>query len=283
MTFALLVTGGAGFIGSAVARELSARDDIRVTWVAHHRRVPSQPGRSRVITRNIADPASIRGITVGADAVLHLAHAITGPVERLVAVNDVGARTIAHEAATTATRLVAVSTAAVYGHALSPGVDIHQLREAPGSAVSATRTAGDKHIVDAGGTVVRPHLVLGAGDRWVIPRAADLVARFGWAITGDAVHSVIDVDDLAVRLISAAVDDPAPPGVWLAAERTPRSLRPSIATELQRRGLRPADPTEPARITSSAESQALEHDRMLLSTNHYLTCTCANAPAAFRT
>lgn len=277
MSQTLLVTGGTGFIGSAVARVLTThRSDVDVVWAVRSR-VPTLAGHgARAVAVDVTNPSTVRGIAHGVDAVIHLAHLITGSAENLHAVNDTAAQAIADEAVTTGARLVSVSTASVYGPGPWDGADIHALPEAPTSLVSATRAAGDHHILDAGGIVLRPHLVLGDGDRWVIPRAAELVRQFGWPIIGTALHTVIHVNDLATRLVALALDQAARPGVWLASAPEPAYLYPWIAARLRHEHQRPAksvvNPATAIQSMPAHQRQRLTHDLHLIATDHYLRC-----------
>lgn len=273
----MLVTGSTGFIGSAVTHVLSQRRDVDIVW-ALRSPVEKRAGPGRVVRIDMTDSSSLRGIANRVDVVIHLAHLISGPSELLRAVNDRGARVLASEAGESGARLVAVSTAAVYGAGPWHGVDIHDLVEAPTSPVSATRADGDRHILDAGGAVVRPHLVLGRGDRWVIPRAAAIVAEFGWPAIGNALHSVISVETLATQLVDLALAPHPPTGVCGAYDPEPRLLSPMIAHRMRLDGLRPASTaTDPALATASApieQRKRLWHDLRFISTTHHLTCSC---------
>lgn len=98
----------------------------------------------------------------GVDAVIHCASRINGDEQTTRTVNDLGTRALVDEAVRAGVgRTVYLSTAAVYGRgpftALVPG----RAPLAPGSPTSVTRAAAENHVLAAGGTVLRPHLVYG--------------------------------------------------------------------------------------------------------------------------
>ena len=75
MARVILVTGGAGFIGSNLARLVVARgdtlrilDDLSVGSLAYLDGVPHQ-----LVRGSLADPASVKAAVTGADAIVHLA------------------------------------------------------------------------------------------------------------------------------------------------------------------------------------------------------------------
>jgi 2-alkyl-3-oxoalkanoate reductase len=103
-------------------------------------------------------------------------------------------------------RLVYVSTAAVYGPGPFRDLPVDGASLRPASPASRTRAAAEQYVRDAGGLVVRPHLIYGQGDRWFLPALTTMITRLGAVIDGGrAVHSVIDVDTLAesLQLLSA--------------------------------------------------------------------------------
>lgn len=283
----LLVVGGSGFTGRAVASALARRPHVQVRWTTHRTPSPCR-ANDEIVHADLSDPATVRGLAGDCDAVIHLGHQITGTPTELAAVNDTGAGALADEATRAGARLVALSTAAVHGAGPWQGEDIHTLPEAPTSVLSRTRLAGDHRVLAAGGTVIRPHLVIGPGDRWVIPRAADLVAAFGWAVCGTARHSVITVADLADHLLDTATESPTgggehQGGVRLAAGADPTTLRSAIAAHLRATGRRPA-PSAQRNVghTRIAADPRRAHDIDLLSADHYLTCTCTSTARSTR-
>ncbi|MCX4760477.1 NAD-dependent epimerase/dehydratase family protein [Streptomyces sp. NBC_01275] len=247
----VVLTGATGFIGSHTLRALRDRNgrggaDRAVRVRALVRRIPEGAGSGPVewVRGDLADPAAVRGLCEGARAVVHLASYI-GAEERLgEAVNVDGARALMAEATRAGVRrVVHLSTAAVYGAGPHRGVEVDEMPAEPVSVVSRTRLAGEAYARRAGAVVLRPGIVLGAGDRWVVPALRELVERVPaeWD-GGRALLTVMDVGDLA-RLIAAVAVGPrrVPPGVYHAGHPDPVRIGDLLA-ELAAHGVLPPRP-----------------------------------------
>lgn len=224
----VLVTGAAGFIGGAVLPLLEAAG-AHVRVLAHRRPVASGP-HTETVDGDLTDPASLRGIARDVDAVLHLASYIGKDEERCGAVNAEGTRRLVAEAERAGvSRFVQLSTAAVYGNG-----PFRELREGdaeprPVSPTSRSRLRGERFVLDAGGAVLRPYLVYGTGDRWVMPALLRMLRALpsGLPERGTALLSLTEVGGLAASLAHLTVN--APPrraaGVFHACPDRPVSLR----------------------------------------------------------
>ena len=216
----IVLTGATGFIGSAVLRELAGRAG-RVRALAR-RDAGSRPPGVEWVRGDLSAPDSLRGICDGADVLLHLASCVGSDADRCAAINERGSAAIAAEAVRAGVpRLVSLSTTAVYGPGPHAGLDVDEVPPAPVSPASRTRLAGEVPVLAAGGVVLRPGLVLGAGDRWVVPALAEFLRRVParWD-GGRALLSVVDVRDLA-RLIAALTARTVPGGIYHASHPVP--------------------------------------------------------------
>lgn len=107
-------------------------------------------------------------------------------------------------------RTVLVSTAAVYGPGPHRGITERDMAPAPASATSRTRLLAERSVLAAGGTVLRPPLVYGAGDVWLVPGIAELLERVPALPEGGRARlSLVPVDDLA-RLLATLARTPRP-------------------------------------------------------------------------
>ncbi|MFF7310806.1 NAD-dependent epimerase/dehydratase family protein [Streptomyces sp. NPDC008137] len=202
MTADLLITGASGFVGGQVAAAAHRQPGVRVRRLS--RRTPTGPAS---VHGDLGDPASLRGVCAGTDVLVHCATRISGDAETLEAVNDVGTKALVEEAVRCGVgRIVYVSTAAVYGRGPFRGVRPGEVPIAPASATSRTRAAAERHVLDAGGLVLRPHLIHGEGDRWVVPGLVWLLGELSATLTGcQALQSMIDVTTLGRAVVAAAL------------------------------------------------------------------------------
>ncbi|MET9608658.1 NAD(P)-dependent oxidoreductase [Streptomyces sp. NPDC006512] len=229
----ILVTGGAGFVGSHVSALLSAGDGPALRLLTHHRHAPAGADAAEVVTGDLTDPASLRGICEGVTTVLHLAARIGGTEEECRAVNAEGTRALLAEAARAGVRrFVQLGTAAVYRDVPHRGEAEGELEERPSSATSVTRLEGERMVLAAGGTVLRPHLVYGRGDIWLVPALVQLMGRLpNWVDGGRARISMISVDALAGAVADLARLPEVPGGQVLhASHPEPVTSRELITT-----------------------------------------------------
>ncbi|MBW5487071.1 NAD-dependent epimerase/dehydratase family protein, partial [Streptomyces bambusae] len=160
-----------------------------------------------VVRGDLARGESLTGVCEGVTTLVHLAARIGGTEAECRAVNVEGTRALLAEARRAGVdRIVQVGTAAVYRDGAHRGAAEGELVEDPGSVTSVTRLEGERLVLAAGGTVLRPHLVYGRGDQWVVPSLLGLLARLPyWVDGGRARMSMVSVDALAGAVAGLAV------------------------------------------------------------------------------
>ncbi|MFI2209744.1 NAD-dependent epimerase/dehydratase family protein [Streptomyces sp. NPDC020141] len=304
------MTGAGGFIGGRVAAAARAVPGARVILMSrsplpdradrtHHSdaadpadasdrsesgdRSPSRDRSAsgdpavRHVRADLRDPASLRGVCDGVDIVLHCAVRIGGPDPAVRAVNEHGTRALVAEAERAGVgRLVQVSTASVYGRGVFRDAEPSGLPIAPGSETSRSRAAAEHIVLAAGGTVLRPHLVVGAGDRWAVPGLVRLHRRLAATVDGwRALLSAVDVDDLARAVTAVATAPGDASGVWHPNHPAPMSCADVFTALEHGLGLPPATAdigVEEARRRLAGDSVSLHHLAML-TTDHWFAST----------
>ncbi|WP_322872163.1 NAD-dependent epimerase/dehydratase family protein [Streptomyces goshikiensis] len=228
----VVLTGATGFIGATVLRELAGyRETPGAGGLAHlrvvGRRMPEEAADAvdEWVPADLAEPGTLRRVCEDADVLLHLA-ALIGPDEaRCAAVNVDGTAALMDEALRAGVRrIVHLSTTAVYGPGPHRGIAVDGVVPAPASPASRTRLAGEAYALAAGAAVLRPGLVLGRGDRWVVPVLAELLDAVPalWD-GGRGMLSAVAVDDLARLIARLGLAGGLTGRVWHASHPDPVS------------------------------------------------------------
>ncbi|TSD47556.1 NAD(P)-dependent oxidoreductase [Rhodococcus sp. KBS0724] len=196
-----LVLGATGFIGSAVMNQLVSQNENTAIGFVRTDSAVQQLSRNGIAASigEINDSASLRAAMSQASTVICCVSYVGADEQQCIHVNQHGIRNVASIAtAVGVERLLYVSTAAVYGPGPFRDLPVNGAPLRPLSPASRTRALAEKFVRDAGGLVIRPHLVYGPGDRWFLPTLTRIVSRLDSIIDdGNAVLSVVDVDLLA--------------------------------------------------------------------------------------
>ena len=213
MTLTVALTGGTGFLGGAILRELSAKGHRLRVLLRRSLQNSAVPDGAASVIGSLDDPSSLARLVEGADAVVHAAGTIKAiDAQMFEQVNREGAAAVAQVAAMAGVRrFVLISSLAARSPLLS--------------AYAASKRAGELECQKRLGsalTVLRPPVVYGPGDRETLPlfRAA---AHGVFPIPGppDARLSFIHVADCAAAVDAALAASQVPAGVFEIDDGTP--------------------------------------------------------------
>lgn len=151
----ILVTGGAGFIGSHVVERFHRDHDVTVLDDLRSGHLRNLEGlRHRLVRGSILDEAALADAAAGADLVFHLAAMVSVPEsvaqpEACEALNVTGtARVLAAARKARAAKVVLASSAAIYGD--NPTVPkLETMEPEPRSPYAATKLAGERLLAEA--------------------------------------------------------------------------------------------------------------------------------------
>jgi nucleoside-diphosphate-sugar epimerase len=149
----VLVTGGLGFIGIALARALAARGTQLVLFDFVGDRDAAPPG-AEVVPGDVCDTQLVRGLVSEADVVFHLASVVSAGGERdfdrALRVNLDGGRNVLEACRATGRtpRLVFTSTLAVFGGSAMPETVSDATRPTPQTTYGATKAACELLVND---------------------------------------------------------------------------------------------------------------------------------------
>ena len=146
----VLVTGGAGFVGSHLVRRLSPSADVRVLDDFSTGRRDRVPDGVRIFEGDVRDDGLLERALDGVDVVFHTAalvnvdESVERPVES-VGRNCLGTVKLLEHARSTNARVVFSSSAAIYGRPDSLPV-VESDRKAPRSPYGVDKRAADRYV-----------------------------------------------------------------------------------------------------------------------------------------
>jgi uncharacterized protein YbjT (DUF2867 family) len=202
----LLVTGGTGFVGRALAERLATRwPQLRVLVPtrrnAHAQALRPLPNVDLVVA-DVHDPATLARLVAGCDAVVHLVAILHGNASRFERVHVALPQALA---------------AACRGAGVSRVLHVSALgvaADAP-SLYLRSKAAGEAALRQAGLalTVLRPSVIFGAHDRFLnVFAELQAIAPFMPLAFGDARFQPVWVGDVAEALVRCLAD-PATAGL----------------------------------------------------------------------
>jgi len=195
----ILVTGGGGFLGSAICRQLVAAGHEAV---AYQRRPAShlEPLGVQSVEGSINDARQLRNAAANCQAVIHTAAkaGIWGDPETFRAINVVGTENVIAACREHGIRfLVHTSSPSVVhtggdieGGDESLPLATHFSAPYPETKAEAERLVSGANQADLKTTALRPHLIWGPGDPHILPRL--LAKSKGGSLALPAPHKIID-------------------------------------------------------------------------------------------
>ena len=151
----VLVTGGAGFIGSHFAKRLKAAgDDVRVLDKLTYSGNPANLEGTGIelVVADICDAEAVAEAAAGVDAIVnfaaetHVDRSILGPAE-FIQTNVAGVQVLLDQARVAGIRLVHVSTDEVYGDVAEGVSSVEDDPLRPSSPYSAAKAGGDLQVL----------------------------------------------------------------------------------------------------------------------------------------
>lgn len=221
----VLVTGGNGFLGSAIVRMLHARgDDVSILCRGDASNVSELV--SSVFKADIRDLAAVQRACVGKDAVFHVAAltGIWGPSRDYISINVAGTRNVigACVKANMQKLIYTSSPSVIFGSTELRGVSESEpypkryLADYPRTKAEAERMVLDANHASLATVALRPHLIWGPGDANLIPRVIERARRKKLVQVGDG-RNLVDltyIDNAAEAHLLAA--DALSPGAACA-------------------------------------------------------------------
>jgi nucleoside-diphosphate-sugar epimerase len=209
-----LVTGGGGFLGGAVVRQLLNRGDAVRSFTRTRYPWLDDLGIEQVLG-DLADPVAVTKAVEGCDVVIHVAAkaGVWGRFTDYYRVNVVGTKNVIAACRNAGVgRLVYTSTpSVVYSGPVENGNESLPYPKRYTAAYPQTKAIAERAILAANGpdlltVALRPHLIWGPGDPHLIPRVlararAGKLRRVG---TGPVMVDVTYVDNAATAHVLAA-------------------------------------------------------------------------------
>ncbi len=183
----ILVTGGGGFLGGAICRQLLARGD---EVIAYQRSSADELGKlgARVIQGDITDYESLKAASKGADAIIHTAAkaGLSVRYEDYFAPNVTGTQNVLDACRSNAICKLVFTSSPSVTHAdgdIEGGNESLPYPETYNSPYPETKARSEQMVMaancaDLHTVSLRPHLIWGPGDNHLLPKLLER-ARHG--------------------------------------------------------------------------------------------------------
>ncbi|WP_446010368.1 NAD-dependent epimerase/dehydratase family protein [Candidatus Electrothrix sp.] len=239
----ILVTGGGGFIGLALVRELCAQGKT-VRVLGRHRYPAAEAAGAVSLQGDIQNLKDVRQAAAGCDTVFHVAAkaGIWGTFQEYYAINVLGTLNVLAACKELGIEnLVYTSTPSVVfdGHDIEGGDESLPYSAKPLCAYAITKILAEQYVLQHNSeklrtAAIRPHLVWGPGDTNLIPRLMARGRDQSLRIVGDGKNQVdIAYIDNVVHAHLLAADNLAGSGsaaghAFFIGQQEPVSLWPWV-------------------------------------------------------
>lgn len=214
----VLLIGAWGFIGSHIRAALEADNDVDVIGMKRRPASEAEAGGTRVVIGDITDERSLRKAIAGLDVVINAASYTGKSPELADSINRRGPLNLISACQRSGLPLIHMGTTAVYGSGPHRNLPVELAPLHPESVVSRARAVADDAVLQAGGAVVRPHMIFGAGDRWFVPTLTKIFQQLRGSIEGPDCHlSLIDAQQLGQLVAGLATGSQPCQGAFHAA------------------------------------------------------------------
>lgn len=263
----VLVTGGGGFLGSAICRQLLQRGDEVIAFQRSPAPAIEALG-ARVAQGDLADPGLLEAAAEGCEAVIHTAAKAGpwGPYETFYLANVEGTdHVISTCRAQGIRRLVFTSSPSVVhgGGDIEGGDESLPYPTRFTAAYPATKALAEQMVLAASGSALRtlalrPHLVWGPGDPHLLPRLLEKARQGILRLPGaDKLIDTVYIDNAAhahVLALDALAECANCAGkAYFISNDDPRPQREIIAALLRAAGMEPEiRPVSPALAGAAA-------------------------------
>jgi len=214
----ILVTGGGGFVGSALVRRLVALD-YQVASFSRSDYPELKKLGVKTIRGDLTNFSDVRSATKGCQVVIHSAAkaGYWGSSDSYHRTNKVGTDNIIRACQENEVgKLIYTSTASVVfgGQRIENGGQDLNYSQRPLNAYCRTKALAEQSVLAANGVKLRtislrPHIVTGPGDRHLVPRLIDRAQKGRLRIIGDGnnlidtvfIDNLVDAHLLAIRAL----------------------------------------------------------------------------------
>lgn len=206
----IVLTGATGFIGGAILEALLQSGKPVTALVRGGSKRLALPPPHHVASVDLTQRQPFGAYLQGARTVIHAASYVGSDPEVQRQVNAEATLRLVDttQHCEQPPQLISISTMAVVGSGPHRGSDPEKLPAQPESSLSESRLAGERSVLAAGGTVIRPHFVFGIGDKWLVPGLIQLHRFLGGRIDGGAAKVSIISSATLGRLVAKLPEVP---------------------------------------------------------------------------